>query len=94
MTRDNPRLGELQPGDIVYIVERREVVEGTWRALVTMKTNEEPRGWVTAARDGMNFLMPDESGAGSSQNIKFNFFPHQMKTTLHAQNGLSCVHFS
>ena len=93
--KENPKVGELQAGDKVFIVERREVQPGTWRALISLELRKEAHGWVTAARNGLDFLVPDlSSHTGNAASKKFNFFPHQMKTTIHAQNGLSCVHFT
>ena len=87
--RENPKVGTLHAGDLAYILERREVVAGIWRALVAVEVGGEPRGWVTAARGGVDFLLPDNSDRVSiSQQIKFHFWPHQMKTTT-----VDCVHF-
>ena len=86
--RENPKVGLLKVGDTAYVLERREVVSGTWRALITLQAGGEPRGWVTAGKDGNDFLV-SKSAPGASKNIKFHFWPHQVKTTT-----VDCVHFS
>jgi hypothetical protein len=48
--RDNTKVGELKPGDVAYVLERREVAPGVWRALVTLEQGGEPAGWCTAAK--------------------------------------------
>ena len=87
--RENPKVGTLHAGDLAYILERREVVPGIWRALVAVEVGGEARGWVTAARGGVDFLVPDNSNKVSiNRQFKFHFWPHQMKTTT-----VDCVHF-
>lgn len=93
--RENPKVGTLHAGDLAYVLERREELPGMWRALVCVELNDEPRGWVTAAKGGVDFLMPDDSNKPSiASQIKFRFWSHQVKTTLVKDGGLSCVHFS
>jgi hypothetical protein len=91
--KDNPKLGELQKGDIVFILERREVAEGTWRALVTLEANGVPAGWVTSRRDGMDFLISDDgwnSNGALLEKQRFHFWPHQ----VNQQMGTTYSHFS
>ena len=49
------QVGELKAGAVAYVLERREVSAGIWRALVSMEAGGEPRGWVTSAKEGVDF---------------------------------------
>jgi len=93
--RDNAKVGELKPGDIAYVLERREVAPGIWRALVTRTSGGEPEGWVTAAKDGADFLIPEFANKSGSvlRQMKWKFFPHQVKMTMVGPD-LATVHFS
>lgn len=60
----NPRLSELHKGDTAYIIERREVVPGTFRARVAIESaTSVPAGWVTCAKDGAEFLISESAYA-------------------------------
>ena len=60
----NPRLSELHKGDTAYIIERREVVPGTFRARVAFESaTSVPAGWVTCAKDGADFLISESAYA-------------------------------
>ena len=90
--QENPKVGELQTGDVAYVLERREVETGVWRALVTRKPGEEPSGWVTAAKNGADFLVPSSASkaAGSAlKDMEFRFWPHQVRSAT-----VDCVHFA
>ena len=94
LERENPKVGELKTGDVVYVIERREELPNTWRALVSSEPNGEPKGWVTSGKEGVDFLVTesqrDASKKGSIvRGMKYKFFPHQV-----ASATVDCVHFS
>ena len=71
--KTNPKVGELNKGDAVY-VHKRVDEGGTWRALVGDSPGGKPMGWVTAQKDGVDFLVREGSiPAKASQTVKMRY---------------------
>lgn len=79
--KDNPVVGELKKGDFAFLIERLEVTNDTWRARIALEPGGTAKGWVTQARDGVEFLIPESvsqlTTTLSKQN-KFHFFSFQV----------------
>lgn len=71
--KENARVGELQRGDTVFVVERVEVVGGTWRALVATEPGGAPKGWVTSSREGSDFLVSDDAAKSASIQARMKY---------------------
>jgi len=81
----NERVGELNKGDTCHVLERKEVVTGTFRALVALDSSKDPAGWVTAGKEGADFLVSESTYnqimLGNTPNhvkMKFHFFSFQL----------------
>jgi vacuolar protein 8 len=79
----NPKQGELLKGDFCYVLDRIEVEEGIFRALVATEPAGEPKGWVTAAKEGSEFLIPESAAMMGKDmpnhvKMKFHFFVCQL----------------
>ena len=75
--KDNPKVGELQKGDAAFILERKEY-PNTQRALIALEPRGEPKGWVTAGKDGVDFLITEQEAYGlflsqASFGVKMKF---------------------
>ena len=71
--KDNPRIGELQRGDTVFVVERVQVVGGTWRSLVAREPGGAPQGWVTSSREGVEFLVSEGEAKDATMRSKMKY---------------------
>jgi len=65
--KENPKVGELRRGDVVYVLKRREAASGVSRALVALEAGGEPAGWVTASKEGTDFLRRKLPSSDSSE---------------------------
>ena len=51
-------VGEVKKGESVYVIERDEVASGVIRAHITLDPGAPPKGWITACKDGVDFVSP------------------------------------
>ena len=86
---ENPKEGQLDKGDAVWVLERKQVQDGVWRALVAEDSSAAPKGWVTAAKEGMDFLPYENSlhlmaNAPQHVRMKFHCFSYQLPSKVRA----------
>jgi len=82
---DNPKVGELKRGEVVFLIESQEVAPATWRARIAIELGGTAKGWVTQSRSGTEFLIAEGSPGSAcltqAQKYKFHFFSFQLGRT-------------
>ena len=80
-------MGELAKGEAVFVLERKEI-GSVLRALISSEPRGTPRGWVTAGKEGVDFLMTEAAAYAASlatapnhEKMKYHFFSFQVAHT-------------
>jgi len=82
--KENARVGDLAKGEAVFVLERKEI-GSVLRALISSEPRGPPRGWVTAGKEGVDFLMTEAAAYAASlatapnhEKMKYHFFSFQL----------------